>query len=967
MNTHNIFKFSRKGLLMLAVASAAANAQEVNESEAEAQTEAAEVIMVKGYRGSLLTSAAAKRDSQGFVDEVFADDIGKMPSQNLAESLSRIPGVKINRDVTGEGQQISVRGLGPGFTKIALNGNAMAIASTGALGAGNRNREVDLDMFPTELFSSLAVSKTATASQLEGGVSGYVNMRTARPFDSAGERFKFSLEGAYNDLAESVDPKYSAVYSNTFDKFGVLVGVVGSKATKRVDGYEATVLYTDGCVAKWDNPERTASSCVEGSEGLNHFFWSPEATADYAAAHPGVNVGDPVDPIATSGLSAQALDTANVPYLGRPMFTSGDTDKFTSLVSLQYRPNDDMDIVLDLMYGEANKDFVRTEAMWWGRRNYLHQGAAMIPENLTVADNGYLESGTFYNAHVWVGSHDYKEELDFVSVMPSLSWQLTDMLKMDVSASMTESNFFRDEPYAYYMAPAGTLTYKNDGTVPSFGFSHDPSDPDIGWTWAKEYDQNGDGSISSDEKFGNTFLINQNKRETETQGFHLDFAYGEAPDFAGFKFGLAWDKNSNSMRSFGGSSEFYQQHIVGSGVIENFGDYITDPVVDDLGKVIDGYNAYSGIAQLDWNKFYQATNYAQFEPIEGAGDQFGQSAGDIEEEVLGVYFEANAETEVAGRLLRMNTGVRWVDTKQKVATMNAATEADYSKLLPSMSLVYEVHDDVKLRASASRSLTRANPSDMYPNAAWSSSGVESARAGNPYLSPFEATNFDIGGEWYFSELGYLGVTYFEKEVTGFTESGTVSVPFLELPGYGLDIENLGDSRAESLEQCGGAENCTTLVTTLSNINSVAKLSGFEAVLVMPLDFVVDGLGFNASATTINSSAQDPRAMITGIADWTYNVTGFYENEDFQARLTYYHQDGSTNWFSVFDRPVMSMDRTQVDFSASYNLPLEYDLTLTFDAYNLTNEQIGSWYEYSGVTYDVFYSGTTYTLGIRGSF
>ncbi|HZD52909.1 MAG TPA: TonB-dependent receptor plug domain-containing protein, partial [Woeseiaceae bacterium] len=127
-----------------------------------------EEIIVKGYRGGLLNSTNAKRESVGFNDVIYSDDIGKLPSQNLAESLNRIPGVKIARDVTGEGQQISVRGLGPSFTKIVLNGNNISVASDGNLTGTNSNRQVDLDIFPPELFSSLVVSKTPMARQLEG-------------------------------------------------------------------------------------------------------------------------------------------------------------------------------------------------------------------------------------------------------------------------------------------------------------------------------------------------------------------------------------------------------------------------------------------------------------------------------------------------------------------------------------------------------------------------------------------------------------------------------------------------------------------------------------------------------------------------------------------------------------------------------------------------------------------------------
>src|SRR5690606_7174290 len=148
----------------------------------------------------------------------------------------------------------------------------------------------------------------------------------------------------------------------------------------------------------------------------------------------------------------------------------------------------------------------------------------------------------------------------------------------------------------------------------------------------------------------------------------------------------------------------------------NFSEYVVPSPVNDLGDNISGYNGMSGIAQLDWDRLKEATNYADFEPTEGGGDQFGATVGAISEEMIGLYFEGNVEQEVAGRPLRINAGVRWVATAQEVNTLNGDTSADYRKILPSMNVVYDLSDSVKVRASASRSLTRANPSDMFPNA-----------------------------------------------------------------------------------------------------------------------------------------------------------------------------------------------------------------------------------------------------------
>src|SRR6185437_9291723 len=125
-------------------------------------------IIVTGYRASLESSAKAKHDSVGFTDTIFAEDIGKFPDTNIAESFNRIPGITISREITGEGLEVSIRGLGPNFTRVLLNNAPVAVASTGRTDAQSANREVDLDLFPTELFTQLTVQKSPTAAMLEG-------------------------------------------------------------------------------------------------------------------------------------------------------------------------------------------------------------------------------------------------------------------------------------------------------------------------------------------------------------------------------------------------------------------------------------------------------------------------------------------------------------------------------------------------------------------------------------------------------------------------------------------------------------------------------------------------------------------------------------------------------------------------------------------------------------------------------
>lgn len=969
MGIHRTFKYSKAGLLSLCVAAAVAQAQTEN-AEGEQAGASMEEVLVTGYRGSLLNSTLAKKESVGFSDEVFADDIGKMPSQNLAESLSRIPGVRISREVTGEGQQISVRGLGSSFTKVVMNGNSIAVASDGSLGAGARGRHVDLDMFPPELFSSLAVNKTSTAQQVEGGVSGYVNMRTMRASDMGeGSNFRFGLEGAYNEMSAETSPKLSLMYGNSNDKFGILAGVVHKQHKSRTDGFETVGNYQSGCVAEWygtndadGNPER---GCVDGSEGWNVFHYANYATADYAAANAGVNVGDPIDINAISGLTDEQLDNFGMPYIARPMYTFGDRDSTSAILALEFSPNDDIDIALDVLHAQADRSFLRNELMHIYRRNYLQYGLEWIPEDIQLSDDNVLESGSFYNSRAWVGSRLYDEELTYTSIMPSLSWQISDLWSVDVAAARTESSFERDEPYLLYYSPVGKLYFAYDQDFPTVQYQGtDVARAGDGWTFGA-----GPG-IQGNEVQAGSFRFQRNARDTETSALHVDFAFGENPDINGIKLGLAWDENISDMTGFSGG-DAWNDRVVNSDLDENFANYVVDSPITDLGGSVSGYKGIKGIASVDWSAVKDAVDYRNFVPdTSSGGDQFGQTIGDIDETIIAGYVEVNTEAEIGNRPMRTNLGVRLVSTEQKVATVDAETKSDYTRVLPSFSAVYDVLEDIKVRASASRSLTRANPSSMFPDVSWGSSSIDSVNAGNPFLQPFESTNFDIGGEWYFGELGYVGLTYYEKDITGFTREEDVQVQFLELADYGVDISDdvLSDTQRDALDQCGGraSADCVSTVTTDVNIDGVVKLSGWEVIWVMPLDMWLPGLGFNTSMNKIDQDASDPDAEITGISD-TINFTAYYENEHFQTRITYTgseETEAGGGW-----SPLLGAPRKQIDLSASYNLPLlqAYNLTLTFDAYNLTNEPLHSYFESDGNTFDIRYPGATYTFGIRGSF
>src|SRR4051812_14515149 len=205
---------------------------------AEPSEEIGEVV-VTGFRASLQNSVAAKRENITVSDSIFAEDIGKFPDLNLAESLQRIPGVQIARDFTGEGTSVAIRGLGRDFTQFTLNGAPVETSSDSNIDNFSSGRGIDLVLFPTELFHQLTVTKTPTAKQKEGAVAANVDLRIARPFDNKGFHVNYTAKANYQESAEDWSPRLGVYASNTWDtgagEFGILGGVAYSDRKYRSD------------------------------------------------------------------------------------------------------------------------------------------------------------------------------------------------------------------------------------------------------------------------------------------------------------------------------------------------------------------------------------------------------------------------------------------------------------------------------------------------------------------------------------------------------------------------------------------------------------------------------------------------------------------------------------------------------------------------------------------------------------
>src|SRR6187551_607486 len=279
-------------------------------------------IVVHGYRSSLSASLSAKRESDGAVDVIVAEDIADFPDLNLAEALQRIPGVAITR-AGGEGRQVTVRGLGPTFTTTRING--MEALSTGgftdALGGQNRTRGFDFNAFDSDLFTRLAVRKTSSADIEEGGLGATLDLQTARPFDYDGFTLATTGQLGYNDRSNESDPRAAFQISDTFadDRFGALLSLSWS---------ERNTLDEGSSTVRWSDAENFGSA--------NGVVLAPAEVA------------------------AHEVNTAFHPRLPRTDSYVQNTERLGVAGSLQFRPGDSTSLNLDVLYSQA--DTTRDEA-----------------------------------------------------------------------------------------------------------------------------------------------------------------------------------------------------------------------------------------------------------------------------------------------------------------------------------------------------------------------------------------------------------------------------------------------------------------------------------------------------------------------------------------------------------------------------------------------------------------------------
>ncbi len=915
MKDRKTYAHATVGLLSLCAAAAAAQAQNPQPAPSQAASGDLQEVVVTGYRKSLTESTDAKREAIGFIDQINAEDIGKFPDTNIAESFNRIPGITITRDIDGEGTNIAIRGLGTNFTRVLLNGAPIAIASTGTTDAQNTNREVDLDMLPTELFTQLTVHKSSSAEMIEGGAAGTVDMRSARPFDNPGAHVTFGAQGTKNKGA-SWGERGSIILSDTWDNgFGALLGATGVGNKLDVKGFE-TIGYTHAqlSAAQCNQPGSPPPASVCNTTGVGN--WTIPGTVPANAGN-GLTTGATIDNAFllahNPGLTIQQIDNALIPRLGRPSDEFGSRDRYNAIASFEFRPNDNLHFYVDSLYGHKKNDEQRIDMDWVGRNG------AMIPLNLQV-DNPtcttgcVVTAGTFANSQFFLEYRPYIETVKFWGVNPGFTWQLADAFKADFQANKTDSTFHREVPSVLVATPGSsgvTVDYTNNGDVPNIGSNVNLNDP-------TQFQWNGTARVN----------IQDEERHTDTKGARMNFTWGKDGP-VNLKFGAAYDDVLRRI-SATDNSQAWQNAVCGDNPNVFVPGPNSQPPCNGLSQTglpgfppYPAYPAYgtgftagktgpinyqgsvvpntalptylspgpAGFITVNWPAFAAATNYSQFhaDAPNATSSNTGANGGFVEEKTTGGYLELTGDTLWGGNRLRYTAGVRYVRTEQQIGgyvsipdnrnpptpaattppTENPAdgslypnavnfvyTNNTYHNVLPSGEIAYNVSDNSLVRLAASRTMTRPDPNAMLPGLGFSTPSADVGTVGNPALKPFISENLDLGFEYYTGKEGYIGLAAFRKRVTGFTSNGNTTVPFSALAQYGVTFATLTPTQQTAITARGGPDVATVVLTEQVNASGALTINGLEFNWVQPLDFLldrigIDGLGFSANFTLID--------------------------------------------------------------------------------------------------------------------
>ena len=908
-STHKFHKVKKPVFLMVAISGivAISGSSFVYGQSAGGGADGIEEVVVTGFRKSLDDALESKRDSVLTTESILAEDIGKFPDLNLAEALQRTSGIAITRD-NGEGQQISLRGLGPSYSRVLWNGVPVSTASDGGTDISAANRQFDFDVFSSELFGRIDVSKSAAAHQVEGGIAGVINLRNVSPFDFKGFNVSLTYKQGFQDLADDNDSNYSFIVSNTFadDTFGALFGFTSSDRSVRVDGYESQ---------DW-----------------------------VSAAARGFTYTTPND----SGLSDEDLGNLLLPRLPRTEIQFGSRERISYVAAFQWNPNDDFDLNLDILGARLESDIER-----------YNFDAEIRNREFTATDAVVGASNTVQSIHL-AGVNRRSENRTFVQETSQLHvalsgvWHVSDNFKLDGVLSIANSEY--DNRHTTFLARL--LDTEIDIVIPGGSRPIPEVTTDVSITDPSNF-------------FLDLIRVSPDYREEETTAFHIDATWGDDESNLRFGLAFDNFMRDQKQWDYRGSpdADIFAPSLVSPSVVPTvdqlastlpFSDYLsilgatTDVTTDHLIIRPSAMAAYYDLGALDANA-----------PVREAG------TNDTEESTLGGYVELNHSTDFMGRTLRVNIGTRIINTKLDVAAPFQGAlvkqKSSYTEFLPSFNLSLNIRDDLIVRLGGARTMTRPDIGALVPNSNVSSNG--DVTSGNSELVPFLADQLDFGLEWYFADGAVLAGSIYAKNITGFIQNASTTGPF---GASGISISVLDPQIFSFLTLDTPVNfNQPQNNPDATEINGLELLYQQPLDFITPgFGLLFNYSQIQGDTSFMTGNGEIVPSNIVGLSENSYNIVVYYERDNYAVRGSWnYRDDYTVTSCCRNDQPLLAIREGtgQFDMSATYILPFADNVTLTLEGINLNESEEYTYFGASDKVRRYIGSGRQVFLGVRAVF
>lgn len=894
-----------------------------------------ETMEVVGIRASLQQALETKRNSDAIIDVITAEDVGKFPSTNVAEAMTMIPGVTIDRQF-GQGEKVSILGTDPALNRTLLNGQTVASADWFIL--DHPGRTFNYSLLAPQIVGKVEVYKSPEAHIDEGSIGGTVIVSTRKPLDLDGTTISGQIGYLYNDRVEGGDPQGSLMFGwkNQADNFGVIVSAQRSLDNIRRDGVEAY-----GSVSALDYRDGQGGG---GSVNNRPADWSQPPNDDGS---------QPTLPPTCTGTCAETLE-ANLDARGPNSLSASyfeqERKRNTVTLALQAKPVEQLNIEFNALKVDASYDNMNQSLFAFMGNAW---NGLMKMTDVTI-DDGVITRGTFVNALTVFDLQNRQAEVDTESYDLKATWNderwfasthLGTTKATGGTSRQVFGEFLNWADYSYDISGApgdpGSVTFNgaNPFTNPDAfrmdgGWGSNPDDPDAwntGWGGnvvfkptvdREKYGQLDFGLRLDSPVYLLRFGVKQREHETEQRMGGVSLAsvagYGDAP------------------------ASMFNPSMLPGNYLDGFGN------VGDLKPrfTIDGWALADYILSGEWLAPWQEMP----EPSTFNDPSFAANTWKISEDVTAAYVQADFSLN----RLRGNVGLRYVRTESESASWACiATDvpppcpADgyapvtvskrYNNVLPNVNLAYEATDSLVLRASAAKVIARPNFSDMS-SYLWLGDQTLTGGGGNPDLDPYESTNVDFSAEWYFSENSILAGSLFYKDVDNYILTTT--------------------RPEEHFNQALGAV-ATYQVSRPDNAGT-AEIKGLALAYQQTF---AHGFGLLANYTYADgeSSSGDPMPFNS---EHQLNISPFFENDRFSARLTY---SWRSEYFTNVDRGDNLWTRDYASLDASLGYRFNDNFSLTLDGMNLLDEAYHSYATTERLTRGVYRSGRRYMASLRFQF